>query len=197
MVQVSIFDLLQSADTPQAQDLQKWLIQMFPKATDRTSIQVAIQLEKLFEMAIFENHIDTVHLLLQQGFSPNIKGDWGTTPLMWATCLNHTKIAMLLKAYGANQRAKSFSGKVAKDFCDNQNQELPEYQAILERLVSIHTQVEAGYLKPLSSATAPTDGDPQNEPRRRQIDNGKGLDELFKAMRNEAKKPRDIDLSVD
>ena len=181
MVQVSIFDLLQSTDTPQAKDLQRWLKDMFPQATGHTSIQMAIQLEKLFEMAIFENHIDTVHLLLQQGFSPNIRGDWGTTPLMWADCLRHAEIATLLKAYGANQRAKSFSGKVAKEFHDNNNKELPEYQAILQRQAEIHAQVAAGYLKPLGTFD-PSTSTINTKTVQRQIDNGKGVDELFKKL---------------
>ena len=116
MSQMSIFDLLQTADTPQAKELQHWISSMFPKANDRASFSLAIQLAKLFEMAIYENQIDTIHLLLQQGISPNIRADWGTTPLMWACCLGHKRIVELLISYGADQHLKSFSGKVALDF---------------------------------------------------------------------------------
>ena len=190
MIQVSIFDLLQTLDTPQAKGLQRWLSSVFPRSTDRSSLQLAIQLEKLFEMAVFENQIDTVHLLLQQGFSPNIRGDWGTTPLMWASCLKYPKIMALLKAYGANQLAKSFSGKVAKDFCTDLYRNLPEYQAILTRRAQIHAQVEAGYLKPLATVSAAADSSPQNHPRQRQIDNGKGMDELLKKIDKSPRKTR-------
>ena len=186
MTQLSIFDLLQSVDAPQAQNLHKWLGNMFPKATDRSSIQIAIQLEKLFEMAVFENQTNTVHLLLQQGFSPDIRGDWGTTPLMWATCLNYSKIMALLTAYGANQQATSFSGLSAKDFRSSKNKAFPEYQAILKRKNEIHAQVVAGYLKPLDSSAATSDDPPpqKNRPSHlRQIDNGKGVDEVFKEIK--------------
>lgn len=197
MIQVSVFDLLQSIDSPQARNLQKWLSEMFPRATDCTSIQMAIQLEKLFEMAVFENQVDTVHLLLQQGFSPNIRGDWGTTPLMWATCLNYPQIASLLKAYGINQQAKSFSGKVAQDFQHQQNKDLPEYQSIVTRRAQIHAQVVAGYLKPLNATASTTGEAPQSEKHQRQIDNGKGIDEVFKNMENSAKKTYQIDCIIE
>lgn len=178
----SIFDLVQTIDTPQEEDLQQWIFQIFPKPTDCTSFQLALQLEKLFEMAIFEDQVDAVHLLLQQGVPANIRGDWGTTPLMWATCLNHTQICRLLIAYGANQHAKSFSGKSAKDYRPRAAHDFPEYAAILQRENEIHRQVKAGYLKPFK----PTDSgeSPQNKKKKRQIDNGKGVDELFKKIKS-------------
>jgi len=196
MSQTSIFDLLQTVDTPQAQELQQWIASMFPKTNDRASFLLATQLEKLFEMAIYENQIDTVHLLLQQGVPPNMRSDWGTTPLMWATCLGHTQIVNLLLAYGADQHAKSFSGILAADFSKNNLDQLPEYKTIMDRQALIHAQVQAGYLKPLGTQSATSDDDSQNTPpkRQRQIDNGKGVDELLKKMNTSESKTREINL---
>ena len=198
MAQMSIFDLLQTSDSPQAQDLQRWIASMFPKANDRASFQLALQLEKLFEMAVFENQADTVHLLLQQGLSPDMRGDWGTTPLMWANCLGYTQIVKLLTAYGADQYAKSFSGKVAADFETKANQDSAEYQSILDRRREIHAQVEAGYLKPFGAGTTAASGTPQNKSKRqRQIDNGKGVDEVFKKMATTTRTTREINFDVE
>ena len=196
MAQMSIFDLLQTADTPKAQDLQRWIASMFPKANDRASFQLAVQLEKLFEMAVFENQIDTVHLLLQQGIPPDIRGDWGTTPLMWANCLGYTQIVKLLIAYGADQYARSFSGKLPANFREKSAQELPEYQAIQERLKIVHSQVKEGYLKPFGSTSSTSSGTPRTKPntRKRQIDNGKGVDEVFKNIEEASRRTREINL---
>ncbi len=184
MSQVSIFDLLQTVDVPQARGLQRWISSMFPKVSDRTSFLLATQLEKLFEMAIYENQIDTVHLLLQQGISPNIRADWGTTPLMWASCLGYKRIAELLISYGADQHFKSFSGKVASDFNEKMDGSLPEYQTITNRRKQIHDQVKAGYLKPFGSTSTSSSDNPRNRKSKhqRQIDNGKGVDEVLKKM---------------
>ena len=196
MVQMSIFDLLQTVDTPQAQNLQKWIASTFPKANDRASFLLAIQLEKLFEMALYENQIDTIHLLLQQGLPPDMRADWGITPLMCAHCLGYFQITKLLESYGADQHAKSFSGKVAADFNPDMNPNLPEYQTITNRRAEIHAQVKAGYLKPLGSGSSSADEAPQNKPkkRQRQIENGKGVDEVFKAMDQQLRRPREINL---
>ena len=197
MSQMSIFDLLQTVDTPQAHDLQKWIASMFPKANDRASFLLAIQLEKLFEMAVYENQPDTIHLLLQQGLPPDMRDDWGTTPLMWASCLGYTQIINLLKTYGADQYAKSFSGKVATDFNPHMDSNLPEYKTIIKRRAEIHAQVKAGYLKPFGSETPATDGGPQNKlkKRQRQIDNGKGMDEVFKKMEQAVRHTRQINIT--
>jgi len=196
MPQTSIFDLLQTVDTPQAQELQQWIALMFPKTNDRASFLLATQLEKLFEMAIYENQVDTVHLLLQQGVPPNMRSDWGTTPLMWATCLGYTQIVNLLLTYGADQHAKSFSGILAADFSNNKSTQSPEYKAIMDRRALIHAQVTAGYLKPLGAQSSTSEDASQNTPpkRQRQIDNGKGVDELFKQMNTTESKTREINL---
>ena len=182
MVTTSIFDLVQTVDTPQEEDLQQWISQVFPKPTDYTSFQLALQLEKLFEMSIFEDQAEAVHLLLQQGVPANLRGDWGTTPLMWATCLNHLQICRLLIAYGANQQAKSFSGKAAKDYRPRAAHDFPEYAAILQREKEIHRQVKAGYLKLLKPTG--TGSTSRTQKTLRQIDNGKGVDELFKKIKS-------------
>jgi len=196
MTQMSIFDLLQTVDTPQARNLQKWIASMFPKANDRASFLLAVQLEKLFEMAVYENQVDTVHLLLQQGLPPDMRADWGITPLMCANCLGYAQIVNLLKSYGADQYAKSFSGKVAADFNSKMDPNLPEYQAIIDRRSEIHAQVKAGYLKPFGSGSTPVGGSRQNKSkkRQRQIDNGKGMDEVFKKMDKELRRPHEINL---
>ena len=200
MMHTSIFDLVLAADTPQEKDLQNWIAHVFPKTSENASFLLAIQLEKLFEMAIYENQLDSVHLLLQQGLPPNIRGDWSTTPLMWATCLGHTQIANLLITYGADQHAKSFYGKEASDFADEKNTDYPEYRAILKRKKEIHEQVTAGYLKPLGAPDAPAGGIPQKKKnkRQRQIDNGKGVDEIFKKINDTSiARTREINLIIE
>lgn len=193
MPRSSIFDLLQPAETPSTQDLRRWLGNVFPKMADRASFQLASQLEKLFEMSVFENQVDAVHLLLQQGIPANIRFDWGMTPLMWANYLGYTKIANLLIAYGANQHTKSFHGTRACDFVG-----LPlknpsiECETILKRRAEIHDQVIAGYLKPLvppTTSSSGTSGNKKPKIHRRQIDNGRGIDEIFKATQSR-KRPR-------
>lgn len=198
MPQISIFDLLQTVDTPQAQDIQNWIASMFPKASDRASFLLAIQLEKLFEMAVYENQVDTVHLLLQQGIAPDIRSDWGTTPLMWAHCLDYTQIIKLLESYGADQYAKSFSQKVASDFSPQMNANLPEYQSIIKRRAEIHAQVTAGYLKPFGSAISSVGGTPNKKAKRcRQIENSKGIDEVFKQTEQGRRRSREINVTFE
>ena len=181
----SIFDLMQSEVGTPAEAVQAWLVRVFPSKAEHSAVQLVSQLEKLFEMAVFENEVDTVHVLLQQGFPPDVLGDWQTTPLMWATCLGHDKIATLLKGFGANSEAVCFSGKKAKDF--QRRADFPEYQAILRRKEEIHAQVMAGALKPFLGTTGAASGESteRKKPKAvRQIDNGKGVDELFKRMKS-------------
>ena len=199
MSQTSIFDLLQVSDTPQAKELQLWVSAMFPKTNEQASFSLAVQLEKLFEMAIYENQIDTVHLLLQQGIPPNIQSDWGTTPLMWATCLGYNQIEDLLISYGADQHLESFSGKVASDFKKNTTKNLPEYTFIVNRQNMIREQIKAGYLKRFGSTSSSTSGthNQNTTPKRqRQIDNGKGIDEVFKKMKTTSRSSRTISLII-
>ena len=74
----------------------------------------------------------------------------------------------------------SFSGKTAQDLRDKTCRDLPEYQAILERQTSIHAQVEAGYLKPLDATGVSAATSATITPQQRQINNNKGVDEIFK-----------------
>ena len=180
----SIFDLLQPVETPQQQDLRNWLCRTFPKMNDRAAFQLAVQLDKLLELSVFENHIDAVHLLLQQGVPPDIRFDWGTTPLMWANYLGYTQIANLLTAYGASQHVKSFSGTRASDFANPLfKNSFVEGPYITKRKEAIHKQIKAGYLKPLkiTTNTSTTSRPKKTAKHSRQIDNGKGIDELFKS----------------
>lgn len=179
----SVFELLEDQDTPFARSIRAWLLHSFPKEVEQSAVQLVLQLKKLFEMAVFENEVDTVHILLQQGFPPDIKGDWGTTPLMWAVCLGYDQISKLLIGYGANQCATCFSGKTITEL--RKAVSSIEHQAILRRKEEIHDQVMAGCLKPLSSGTSDA-GQPQNNKKNfiRQINNGKGLDELFKKIKS-------------
>lgn len=186
MADTSIFDLLQPVQTPQENDLRKWLGHTFPYATEQTAFQLAIQLERLFEMAVFENQIDDVHMLLQQGIPPNLRFDWGLTPLMWTNCLNYDEISDLLLMYGANPSLKSFSGIKAANFKNlNRKQNSIEYKAILKRRAEIHEMVRAKYLKPLADISATNEKTYYKKPAKksqRQIDNGTGVDEILKKL---------------
>ena len=181
MLDTSVFDLLYPAQTPQEADLRAWIIRNFPQSTKQTAFQLAVQLEKLFEMAVFENQVDDVHNLLQQGVPPDLRFDWGLTPLMWANCLKYDELAELLEAYGANPQLKSFSGTTAKAFQNvSSKQNSVEVQAILKRRDEIHALVKAGCLKPLSGASGKKVL--HKTRKNRQIDNGIGVDETLKRM---------------
>ena len=193
----SVFDLLQNQDTSVGKSIRAWLVNSFPKEVEQSAVQLVLQLQKLFEMAVFENEVETVHALLQQGFPPDIKGDWQTTPLMWASCLGYNQIVKLLIGYGADQNIVCFSGKTIQDLRKSVSSK--EYQAILKRKEEIHAQVVAGCLRPLSSVTSDS-GQPQNKKKEfvRQIDNGKGIDELFKKMKkHEPRTTRSVDFIVE
>ena len=90
----------------------------------------------------------------------------------------------------------NFSGKTLQDLRKSVSSK--EYQAILKRKEEIHAQVVAGCLKPLSSVTS-SGGQPQNKKKFvRQIDNGKGIDELFKRMKKqEPRTTRSVDFIVE
>ena len=195
----SVFDLLEEQDMPFAASIRAWLLNSFPRDVEQRSIHLVLQLEKLFEMAVFENEVETVHVLLQQGFPPDIKGDWQTTPLMWASCLGYDRIASLLIGYGANQFAPCFSGHALRDL--RKAVSSPEYQYILKRREEIHAQVVAGCLKPLSSVGSESGSEqPQNKKKEfvRQINNGKGIDELFKKMKtHEPRSTKTVDFIVE
>jgi len=194
MTETSIFDLLQPAQTPSESDLRTWLKSVFPDTTDRSAFQLVLRLERLFEVSLFENRVKDMHMLLQQGVSPNIRWDWGLTPLMCSNYLGYEELSKLLINYGATSQAKSFSGKTASEF-----RQLPiddpseECMAILTRYTEIHDQVMAGLLKPFSDGTGnppktnptPAKNTPNHAPtpkKIRQIDNGKGVDEIFKKI---------------
>ena len=192
MADISIFDLLHPAQTPQENDLRTWIKTIFPQATDKSAFQLVMQLEKLFEVSIFENRIEDAHMLLQQGVPPDLCWDWKLTPLMCTNYLGYEKLSDLLIAYGANSQAKSFSGKTAAEF-KNLSMEDPseECTAILTRYAEIRNQTISGLLKSCAETltnnkkTASTTTSKQKitsspAAKIRQIDNGKGVDEIFK-----------------
>ena len=182
----SIFDLITTPDDSDTQHILSWMNTLFPQTVARSAFQTVICLNRLFELALFENQIEIVHLLLQKGLPPDIPGDWGTTPLMWATCLQYDRIASLLIDYGANQRAKCYSGKTAADFKKSDSlHQTPEYQFILARQKEIHAQATSQKLfkkpgKPHDSTSAKRT---KESPGKRQINNGKGMDEMLKKLK--------------
>lgn len=183
MSDTSVFDLLQPPQTPQEKELREWIGDIFTQTADQSAFQLAIQLGKLFEAAVFSNQIEDTHILLQHGVPPDLRWDWGLTPLMCANYLHYDELSKLLISYGANSQAQSFSGIKAIEFEDLPvDSSAPECAAILTRCREINEQIEKGYLKPLSahSKTVRTITHPTK--KNRQIDNGKGVDEVFKKI---------------
>jgi len=182
----SIFDLITTPDDLDTQNILGWMNTLFPQTVARSAFQTVVCLNRLFEFAIFENQIEIVHLLLQKGLPPDIPGDWGTTPLMWATCLKYDRIASLLIDYGANQRAKCHSGKTATDFEESEQLcQTPEYQFILARQKEIHAQTTSKkiFKKPGKAHVSSETKHPKEAPIKKQINNGKGMDEMLKKLK--------------
>ena len=176
-----ILNVIHTDDALHDTSIQQWMAGVFGKEMTDHAFQEACMLRTLFEMAVFEGLEDLLHQLLQRGFPANIIGDWGTTPLMWATYCGHTQLLPLLIAYGADATQLSFSQKQAQDFANPSLavQKLPESVAMKARKDQIHEQVLAGYFRPISTTSG---GVPQKTMPQRQSNNGKGVDELFKKL---------------
>ncbi|KAJ5116782.1 hypothetical protein N7456_001130 [Penicillium angulare] len=58
--------------------------------------------ERLLISACRENNADMVEILLEYGISPEIRGEDGKTPLLWAVSMRHTNVVRSLLKGGAN-----------------------------------------------------------------------------------------------